>query len=1022
MMTFRPNLLSTLAAATALGALTPVCAAAQPSAQRAETVMFNIPAGPLDQALMAFIAQSRVQILYRSELAAGQGTEGLQGRHSIAEGLAKLLASSTLQAQAAPSGVFILQPRGAMPQNAPRPAASDRAPHTLSEAAIPTAAHRSDQLAGLVEPAMVDELVVTGSHIRGAGQGPSPVVQLDRASLERTGRGTLAEALSDLPQVFNSSATPATNLTGSDRSGSNAIVAQGINLRGLGPSATLVLVNGRRMAGAGLTGDFADVSAIPAAAVERVEVLLDGASAIYGSDAVGGVVNIILRRDFEGAESRLRLGGAQDGAGEQQASHTLGRAWTGGQGLVSYEFHRSEALSAATRSASASADLRRLGGRDWRQFYATPGNIMAPDAATGAYLPVWAITPGPIGWAQAPGDFSSTQVNLGDQRRQTDILPRQERHSLYAQVSQAFAPWLGGQFELRYSHRDFAYATSGPVALLTVTRANPFFVSPTGADRHQVAYNFTEELGPTRSAGSSESLGVNLGFEADIGASWRLEGYGAYAAEASQRGEERRLNSRYLQEALGTIADDPTTAYVAARDGYFNPFGSGQANGDAVLNFIGSGFSQSIYDSQVATFNLQADGEVIGLPGGPLLAAVGVQQRHERFIVRSTSAVSRTTATVRTEGPYERSVTAAFLELRAPLIEADPNRLGLTRLELTAAGRIERHSDVGESRTPKLGVLWAPHRDLLARVSYGTSFRAPALSQVYEPQDAGPAILPEGDQQRLVLLRVGGNLDLEPETARTWTVGIDYAPEAWPGWRLSLGGFQVEFENQIGRPIADDIYNALSNPIYASFIRRLDPSRPADLAAVSDLLTRSPSGSPDLFPPAAYSAIVDTRQVNTGGLYVRGIDIDARGSMRQGEHRLDLRLSGVWLIDYERVITPTAPAVELVGRAGQPPRLKGQLGLDWSRGPLALGLSVNYLDEFADLDGRKIEPWTTADVRAAWRPDDAGWRNGLEVSVSVRNLFDADAPFYDNPQGIGYDPANADVVGRFVAAQITKRW
>jgi outer membrane receptor protein involved in Fe transport len=87
-----------------------------------------------------------------------------------------------------------------------------------------------------------------------------------------------------------------------------------------------------------------------------------------------------------------------------------------------------------------------------------------------------------------------------------------------------------------------------------------------------------------------------------------------------------------------------------------------------------------------------------------------------------------------------------------------------------------------------------------------------------------------------------------------------------------------------------------------------------------------------------------------------------------------------------------------------------------------LGLSVNYLDEFADLDGRKIEPWTTADVRAAWRPDDAGWRNGLEVSVSVRNLFDADAPFYDNPQGIGYDPANADVVGRFVAAQITKRW
>lgn len=1020
---FRLHLRTTLAAAALLSALGPGRTLAQDAPQAASTISFNVPAGPLDEALMAFIAQSRVQIAFRTEAAAGQTSPGLKGQFTIEEGLRRILAGSTLVATTNPAGVVTLHTRGVRPLSAPRSAASESVPHTPTEAAPdPARALVWAQSSPAPPPAVVDEVVVTGSHLRGSGQTASPLLTLNREHLARGGRGTVAEALSDLPQVFNGSATPASNLTGVDRSGSNAIVAQGVNLRGLGAAATLVLVNGRRMAGAGLTGDFADVSAIPAAAVERVDVLLDGASALYGSDAVGGVVNIVLRQGFTGAESGLRLGGAEAGVLEAQAAHTLGRQWDQGHGLFSYEFHRSDALAAKDRAATASADLRPFGGTDRRQFYAAPGNIMQADPITGAYSPSWAIVPGLSGRAMVASDFSQTSVNLGDPREGADILPQQERHSLYGLIHHDFTSELKGHFEARHSRRDFSYATAGPVSLLTVTSANPFFVSPVGAERHQIAYDFTRELGPTRTRGRSESYGLNAGLEIGLGDSWRAEAYGAYAAEFSRRGEDQRLNSRFLQEALGAIADDPATSFVAARDGYFNPFGDGTANSAAVLAFIGSGFSRTVYDSQISTFNLQADGQVISLPGGPLRAAIGIQQRHERFLVRSTSAVSRAASSVRTEGPYERTVEAAFLELRAPLISEDPGRIGLTRLELTAAGRLERHSDVGESRTPKVGLLWAPHNDVLVRASYGSSFRAPALPQVFEPQDAGPAILPEGDLQQLVLLRVGGNLDLKPERARTWSLGLDFAPSRWTGWRLSLGAFQIDFDDQIGRPVAEDIYNALTDASYRPFVRLIDPTRSEDIAAVVALLNTSPSASPDLFPPGAYSAIVDARQVNTGGLLVRGVDFDARGRFNLGEPQLDLRLNGVWLSDYAREVTPQSPAVDLVGRAGYPPRLKGQASVDWRRQDVSFGLSLNYVSGAKDVAGRAVSSWSTMDARATWRAPSSGLLAGLNLVLTVRNVFDTPPPFYDNPQGVAYDPTNADVMGRFAALQLTKHW
>ncbi|MFC4312346.1 TonB-dependent receptor domain-containing protein [Steroidobacter flavus] len=181
----------------------------------------------------------------------------------------------------------------------------------------------------------LEEIVVTGTHINGVKDTFSPVVTMDRESLERAGFTTVFEALDKLPQNFGGGATPDTSTSGDAR----GTGAASVNLRGLGDGATLILLNGHRLAPGGAFGDFVDISTIPTAAIDRIEVVTDGASAIYGSDAVAGVVNIILRKDFEGAESRLNWSTVTDGGSDTlRAGQTVGWSGERAHGLISYEY------------------------------------------------------------------------------------------------------------------------------------------------------------------------------------------------------------------------------------------------------------------------------------------------------------------------------------------------------------------------------------------------------------------------------------------------------------------------------------------------------------------------------------------------------------------------------------------------------------------------------------------------------------------------------------------------------------
>lgn len=967
-------------------ALAPVVAAPLASPACAQAVRpFEISAGPLDAALVRFASQADVQLLYTAELVAGRRTQGLNGAFATRDGLARLLAASGLAASESRPKVFVL-----------RAQAETRA---------------------TLDAAQVEDIVVTGTLIRGAAATASPVVTLSADQMDRAGYGSVSEALSALPQNFAGTATPSTFLTASDVGGSNSTLSTGVNLRGLGSDATLVLVDGRRLAGTGSRGEFADVSALPNAAVERVDVLLDGASALYGSDAVGGVVNVILRRDFDGQESRIRIGAAQGGAEETMVSHLIGRRWSSGSALVSVEYRDQASLSGSDRPFTATGDLRPFGGTDHRDIFSSPGNLVVFDPVSAGYVATHAVRPsGPV--AQTPADFVAGAANLANRRQGADIVPDQERVSAYARLRQTLGDRLELSADLRYSNRDFAFANLAPADIIPVTAANPHFVSPTGAGFHQIAYSFINDLEPSTVRGASRSLGVTAGFDLDLAGDWSLAAYAAGAEERS-RVTTPRLQYAYLYEALGVRADNPASDYSPSRDGYFNPFGAG-ANSRLITDLIGSGYTTNRQRSRVSSVNVLADGSLWALPGGAMKLAVGAQFRREAFIRATETYASTLTPTTTVIPEQQRDIAAVFAEARLPLVGPDNARSGLQRLELSVAARAEDYGDFGSTTNPKVGLVWSPVEPLALRASWGTSFRAPSLNELNEAVVFGATPTTENGVEKLAVIQLGGNTDLSPETAETFTIGFDYARPQ--GWRVSASLFDTRFKDRIGRPVAENIDNALIDPNLAAFVRRVDPAVPADLAAINALITDPRFVPPGLYPANAYSAILDARWLNTGELHVRGLDFALGRGVDVGAQRLDLDLSGSWLFDYSRKLTPSASRDDLLNLAGYPVDFRMRAGATWSRNDWSARIGVNYVDAYRDPLGPSIERWVTADVQLRWTPSTILGVAGLEFALNVRNLFDEDPPFYDAATGDGYDAAQADPLGRVTSLQLIRRW
>ncbi len=329
------------------------------STAHAQTLDFQVPGGDLKDALAAYVRQAGVQLVYREDDVRGLTTAGVRGTLSIEEALSRLLAGTSLTVQRDASGAIAIGravPVRKSAETASAPVGTETTTMHLAqvesglsrETAFRAAAGSTvvDEPSSQKRPDALQEVVVTGTHIRGISNLTAPVVVMDRAFIESTGYTTPIQLIESLPQNF---ALVNQSVTGGALSGNSYATVQGstISLRGVGEGTTLTLINGRRVP-LGYDGSAVNIAALPLSAIERVEVLTDGASALYGSDAVGGVVNFILRTDFDGAETRLR-GGAADDVDELRLSQTFGHSWSSGNVAMTGEYYKRDMLLGTDR-------------------------------------------------------------------------------------------------------------------------------------------------------------------------------------------------------------------------------------------------------------------------------------------------------------------------------------------------------------------------------------------------------------------------------------------------------------------------------------------------------------------------------------------------------------------------------------------------------------------------------------------------------------------------------------------------
>lgn len=1003
-----------------------------------EVLPFSIPAGPLAASLRTYAAVTGEQLMYSEDLVSGRRAGGLVGRFTIEQALDRLLSGTDLKAVRAGAKVFVIRPMGERPVHPTRTRDTDAI--ALTRVAEPPAGPGGEgpPTSGPERPLSIArrtsedpvsgnaEIVVTGTHIRGTNPGAPPVQTISRADMERNGYATVAEAVQALPANFGGSMTQQSSTQFADRTSTNNGFATGVDLRGFGPGSTLVLVNGRRVAGSGATGAFADVSLIPTGAVDRVEVLLDGASAIYGADAVGGVVNILLRTSYDGAETRVRFGSVTAGHKRDiQVDQTIGKSWGSGGFLLSYEFDRQGALRSADRGFAASADSRPYGGTDHRFYFSAPGNILGFDPKTGSFGPAFAIPPNQDGTALTPASFLPGVTNLNNYRGHMDLIPRETRHSAYAALNQDLGDSLHVSADARYSRRQYLDRTIGAVTIFDVTSANPYFVSPDSATDDLIAYGFDKELGPQKSRGYDEAIAATLGLNADLGKDWKLRSYAGWSQERQFVYAYGFENDAFLAEALGSVPDDPATSFSTATDGYFNPYGSGASNSKAILDFIGQGFQDSHVTSRVTTGHVDADGTLFKLPGGAVKLALGGDVRRESFDRHGEGFFATTTPQPFQSARGSRVVGAGFAELHVPIVGPRNGVPFVHALDLSIAGRIEHYSDFGTTTDPKIGASWSPVTGVVLRAGYGTSFRAPNLTQLRSESGGSVTQLARADGSTVAAIVLsGGNPGLKPELAKSWTAGADIKPDSIPGLSLSGTWYRTVFSRRIASPAGDNLSIALSDPTLASFVELVSPStNAADLAKVTALLDDPETVGGSSIPATSIGAIVDGRQVNTGRILTSGIDMNVRYSLTAGANRLDLGLKGTYVLQYREKVTPLSPAVDELDRAAYPVAFRGRGTAGWSRGPFSGQVGVNYVNRYHDLAGKRIGSWTTVDLELGYTaPATSGWAKGFTASLSVQNLFDRAPPFYDSPVGAGYDAANASALMRFVALQLSKRW
>lgn len=830
----------------------------------------------------------------------------------------------------------------------------------------------------------VSQVVVTGTSIRGVAAAGANTVQLDNEAIQAAGASNLSQAARTLPVVLNLG--PDESRTGGAQdAAANSSRISAINLRGLGPEATLVLLNGRRLPAGGILRALVDPNSIPTLATRRLEVVLDGASAVYGADAVAGVVNIITRRDFDGAETSVRYGFGDD-IDEFVLNQNLGTTWGSGGIFAAFEYNERSNLPRASRDF-LSQDLRNRGGTDQRSTQALQPNIVVNNVR----FPVQTNGVGPANRYEVEGDF----------------LPKTERYngliSAHQSLNEDINLWAEGLYSRRFV--DTKQAPLG--AAFTVPSTNPFYVpglagNPAGAPQ-RIEYRLPREGAVSRSEETTAQIAA--GFDWMIGGDWQLSAYWSHNIYDAQSG----LGSEQINNFATTIAlasTDPATA----------------------LNVYGGPISQAIYDRIIGFrhqlvnfrsdhFEGKIDGPLFSLPGGDVRGAIGVAYELDEFRYREYQSVLSPTNTpsVTNDGLNRRNLTSVYGEIFVPLLS---DVAFAERLTLSAAVRHDHYSDFGSTTNPKIAATWDPVNGVSFRGTWGKSFRAPSLVDTGNLNFVFVFPTPDPRAGNALINQVawnGSNPNLKPETAESWSVGVDLQPEFLPGFTAGVTYYKVDYRNRIEALAA----SLASEDIYSQFITRNPSPEIINYLFNSGWLVSAP------IDPSDVGVLVDGRRNNVGSLKMEGMDINVNYDIPMPFGTISAGITHSELFHVFRQTFPGLPVTDVVDLFENPLRSKGRVNLGLRTGGLSADLFYNYGGNYTNTAVTPridVSPQKTFDLTVRYSIGEGNsLLSGTTLSVSATNLFDKDPPIVLNGAN-GWDNTTANGIGRFVSIGLQKKW
>lgn len=857
------------------------------------------------------------------------------------------------------------------------------------------------------QPAAVEEITITGTRVRGAEPVGTSVQTIDRSQMADAGQVSIDRVIKDLPQNFDLGVSE--NSRNTSGGAGNIVYGNTVNLRGIGPYATLIMVDGHRVIN---NSRSFDPSVLPTLGVERVEVIADGSSAIYGSDAIAGVVNLIPRRNLDGVEALARVGMSADGDyDENMVGVAVGKDLGSARFMLAFEHVERDNLSGDDRDFFRSNQTAE-GGKDYRVTRCNPGTLRI--GTTTYALPAGGLTA-----ASASALVAGTSNKCDDLIGQ-DLFPNQQYDSFNSTASWDLSDSLTLLFDGFHSKRTFTRLPAFPSATLTVPQTNAFFVRPTGftGTSYQIDYNFMKDLPRDASEGFARNWELSPGFRLDLPAEWQLDGVVTYGRNDDSSDTVAGVNNAALTAALAS--NDPNAA--------FDPYGLGRTS-QSVRNLLANQIFLAPTKNKFLGYELRANGALMELPGGDLALATGYEKQDQEVELGSARG---NPGTVMAWRYFDREVDSYYAELLVPVIGDSNARPGIERLEFTAAVRYDDYSDVGSTNNSKLGASWKPSEATRVRASYGTSFRAPLITQIYGNSNAlfGQTYQnPAGGAPLSGFALSGPNLNLGPEEATTRTIGFDW--DLTPNLSLGITAFDVEYENQVEGYLANlAILSRESEFAGTGIILRgtAAAQRVVQLLAEGITLARGsfPGGNPN-----NVTLFVDGRNNNLGTSRTKGIDFQVDYSFDTANlGTFGLMVNGTYLTSYELSITATAPLIDKLDLIFNPLKLKTRANLTWDYSNWHGVLGVTYVGSYTNdaiTPRESVSSYTPVDLRLTYTlPENDTMLSGLTVGAELRNMFDEEPPYVNlapsNNGSGGYDATATNPIGRLMAVTLNKTW